>query len=93
VETARLVLSLLYTGGAAFIILGVRMVLLEAASKAYCKCRHEFNEHNIVPAYYAPIGVTKYSDETCKLCSCKKYTKNEDDKRNTPPVKFFPRLK
>lgn len=69
-------------------VLGGRFIILEGLSKAYCKCSHEYNEHNIVPKGYA--SEPKYSDGTCKECSCKEFKKNEKDKRNTPPTKFFP---
>jgi hypothetical protein len=91
-EEARLVYSLIYTFIGACVMFFGRYLYLDAQAKAYCRCGHEYNEHNIVPKGrgYVPIEST-HSNEACKLCVCKKYRLNERDKRNTPPVKFFPR--
>lgn len=66
-------------------------MILESVSKAYCDCSHEYNEHRVVPPSYNPTGNPTLGDHACKICGCRKFKKNDKDKRNTPPVKFFPR--
>lgn len=69
-------------------IMGARYIIREFFSKAYCRCGHEYNEHNIVPKSRG-YAEKEYSNEACRVCSCRKWAKNEKDKRNTPPVRFW----
>lgn len=87
-EAGSLVSLAICMAFAAVFVLGARFMILESMSKVYCNCGHEFNEHNIVPKGYSPGP--QHSDGTCKKCSCKEFKKNPKDKRNSPPVKFFP---
>lgn len=87
-EEARLAGSIFVTLLAAVFMFGGRYIILDSQSRAYCECRHEYNEHNIIPQGYTTNS--EHSSGTCKLCRCKQWKKNDKDKRNTPPVKFFP---
>ena len=89
-EEARLIASLFWCLAAAAIMFGGRYIILDSQTKAYCDCGHEYNEHNIVPEGRGYIASKEQSNGHCKLCGCWKYKKNDKDKRNTPPVKFFP---
>lgn len=87
-STARLVASLFITIMAGIGVLGARFIIKESMAKAYCDCFHEFNDHWVAPrGYLSAIEYPKL--DTCKICSCKKYNKNEKDKRNSPPTKFW----
>lgn len=77
-EPARTVVALFITGMVGLGIIGVKFIIKDAMSKAYCICKHEFNEH-----YVTPYGFTNPKDtEKCRICGCLAFRKNEKDPRN-----------
>lgn len=86
--TSRFIVSAMITAWVGFGAIGARFIIREAMAKAYCECRHEFNEHVIIPRGFV-LDSEIPKGEPCKFCSCKHYKRNPKDPRNTPPVKFF----
>lgn len=84
-DVGALAFSLFVTFFIGFGIMGIRYFIRDSQSKSYCNCRHEWQEHYIVP-----IGMKNPMDaEVCKECSCKAFKRNDKDKRNTPPISFW----
>lgn len=66
-----------------------RYIILEIMARSYCSCGHEFNDHWVVPKGYGYLA--EHSSEKCKICKCKKFTRDENNPKTTPPIKFWPR--
>ncbi|HYT41873.1 MAG TPA: hypothetical protein VEP90_05975 [Methylomirabilota bacterium] len=88
-EEGRLAISLIFTTGAFVTIMGVRFIIREALAKAYCICRHEYNQHFVLPRGMKPAAFGIPKGEPCRVCPCKKYKKNDKDTRNTGSIRFF----
>ena len=82
-ETARLIMSLFVTVCAGVGVFGVWHILYESLAKAYCICGHEFNQHYVLPRGHKPEFYGIPAGEPCKVCSCKKFRKNDKDSRNS----------